>query len=85
MQNVSQIKAISNKPKIISCDLAMVILLQNPSKNSDKFSNLSLTLFFCLVDEEKIDERAKMSVAAKRSLFRVSNLCSIHNLLYEIT
>jgi len=27
-----------------------------------------------------MDERAKMSVAAKRSLFRVSALCSIHNL-----
>lgn len=41
-------------------------------------------LFFSPVDEEKMDERAKMSVAAKRSLFRVSNLCSIH-LFSEIT
>lgn len=28
-------------------------------------------IFVSLVDEEKLDERAKMSVAAKRSLFRV--------------
>lgn len=27
---------------------------------------------FCPADEEKLDERAKLSVAAKRSLFRVS-------------
>uniref|UniRef100_A0A8C2PWQ3 Supervillin n=1 Tax=Cyprinus carpio TaxID=7962 RepID=A0A8C2PWQ3_CYPCA len=33
-------------------------------------SCLILFFFFCPVDEEKMDERAKMSVAAKRSLFR---------------
>lgn len=29
-------------------------------------------LCVCPVDDEKLDERAKLSVAAKRSLFRVS-------------
>lgn len=37
---------------------------------------LTPTFFsFVAADEEKLDERAKLSVAAKRSLFRVSFYC----------
>uniref|UniRef100_A0A673IBD0 Supervillin n=1 Tax=Sinocyclocheilus rhinocerous TaxID=307959 RepID=A0A673IBD0_9TELE len=51
-------------------DLFIEQQAQNILNRQGVSSNLRLTLFFCLVDEEKMDERAKMSVAAKRSLFR---------------
>lgn len=38
----------------------------------------NIIILSCELDEEKLDDRAKMSVAAKRSLFRVNFLLYVH-------
>lgn len=44
--------------------------------------SFSPSLSVSAADEEKLDERAKLSVAAKRSLFRVSFNCCLFALSF---
>lgn len=49
---------------------------------SNAFVFFPLFLSVYAADEEKLDERAKLSVAAKRSLFRVSFNCCLFALSF---
>lgn len=56
--------------------LVMILWFGDDMVNINRIMSFILYLV-CVypVDDEKLDERAKLSVAAKRSLFRVSFTC----------